>query len=223
MDCGESISKHHQTMAYPRFLLQNFVHLIFLFLKGFNRVPKENWKQESVRRIINSGHTCALTFLFDTRSIILSRLKILWQFFFDTILFSLWSWSLGKFLTSTRVLFSLGSLSLAQVGQIPAVTQIFRPEHNCGIVQWLGNVEIHSCFKSIIFGFYRLKTNIWIQIIITILVGTIFVRIFQFQVDGALKPKHQLNLSLQNIELDIYQCWLIKLQWLEFELKFKEN
>ena len=88
MDCGESISKHHQTMAYPRFLLQNVVHLIFLFLKGFNRVPKENWKQESVRRIINSGHTCALTFLFDTRSIILSRLKILWQISFLTPYFS---------------------------------------------------------------------------------------------------------------------------------------
>ena len=70
---------------------------------------------------------------------------------------------------------------------------------------------------------YHLKTKIRIQIISIILVGTIFVGIFQFQVDGALKPKHQLNLSLQNIELDIYQCWLIKLQWLEFELKFKEN
>ena len=50
---------------------------------------------------------------------------------------------------------------------------------------------------------YHLKTKIRIQIISIILVGTIFVGIFQFQVDGALKPKHQLNLSLQNIELDI--------------------
>ena len=138
-----------------------------MLTKSFNRVPKESWRVSAKSSI---AVTRALTFLFDTRSIILSPLKILWQISFLTA---------GYFLAS-------------EAGQIFTVTHIFRPGHNCGKFQCI-NVKIHDMFLFRIYFFlasfatkpkYTSKAG-----------GAIFVRIFQFQVD-ALNPKqqHQYNI-----------------------------